>query len=104
MFRVYNVSDCRSCNPFDCSVTNVAVKLHCIKLFDCTEITTTTATTTTTMEPIKPKSTSTFSIIMGFCLIVIIALVAFVLKNKCCKTVSQSQSEEMILMSEINLN
>ena len=94
MFRVYNVSDCQSCNPFDCSVTNVVVKLHCIKLFDCTEITTTTATTTTTMKPFKPKSTSTISIIMGFCLIVIIALVAFVFKKLAVKqsvTVSQKR-------------
>ena len=104
LFRVYNVTDCQSCRTFDCAVTDVEVKLKCIQLFDCTEISTTTSTTTTTVQPFKPKYGSSFYIIMLLSLIVIIGLFAFVLKKKCCKTVSQSTSEEMILMSEINLN
>lgn len=104
LFRIYNVTDCQSCRPFDCSLSHVEVKLKCILLFDCTEITTTTSTTTTTVQPVKPKYGSSVYIIMWLSLIVIIGLFTFVLKTKCCKTVSQSTSEEMILMSEINLN
>ena len=73
-------------------------------MFDCNEITTTTSTTTTTVQPFKPKYGSSVYIIMVLSLIVIIGLFAFVLKKKCCKTVSQSRSEERILMTEINFN
>ena len=104
LFRVYNLTDCQSCLKLDCAITNVEVKLKCIEMYGCTEISTTTSTTSTTVQPFKPKYGSSVYIIMVLSLIVIIVLFAFVLKKKCCKTVSQSRSEERILMTEINFN
>ena len=66
MFRVYNTSDCTRCDePTACSMTQVDLKTHCIKLVRCQEIRTTTSTITTTRNPIQPESTSTISIIIG---------------------------------------
>ena len=91
----------------DCAITNIVLKMNCLK-YNCTTSTTTTttpATTTTTNKPIEPTKSTVYIVML--CVFVIFVLVAFVLKKKCCKVISsdsQSQSEEMILMSEINLN
>ena len=103
MFRVYNTSDCTRCDePTECAITQVEWKIHCIKLVRCQEIRT-TSTSTTTIKPIEPKSTSTISVIIGIVLVLVLFLVSFVVvKKKCSNTVNIP--EEMILMSQLNVN
>ena len=100
MFRVYNTSDCTRCDePTECSITQVELKMHCIKLVRCR----TTSTTTTTIQPIEPKSTSTISVIIGIVLVIVLFLVSFVIvKKKCSNRVNIP--EQMILMSRLNVN
>ena len=104
MFRVYNTSDCTRCDePTACSMTQVDLKTHCIKLVRCQEIRSTTSTSTTTRKPIEPKSTSTISVIIGIVAVLVLFLVSFVVvKKKCSKTVNIP--EQSFLMSELNAN
>jgi len=95
------MTDCESCHPFKCQITNVDLKISCLILFDCIGSTTTETISTTTTNPVAPTSTSSF-IIMIFIVIAIIVTSACVIKKKICKPVNHSQSEERILMSEIN--
>ena len=104
MFRVYNTSDCTGCSdPIACAVTQVHVRTRCIKLVNCNKIWTTTAIMTTTRKPIQPQSTSTIYITIGIIVSFgFTGLLFVVVKKNCCKQVRIP--EQMILMSEINLN
>ena len=104
MFRVYNKSDYTRCSdPIACAMTQVQLKTHCIKLVRCQEIRTTTSTSTTTRKPIEPESTSTISVIIGIVIVLVLFGFSFVVvKKKCSKTVTIP--EQMILMSELNVN
>ena len=100
MFRVYNLTDCETCNPFQCQITNVDLKISCMILFDCIGSTTTEPTSTTTIKPAAPTSTSSYIIIISI-LIAIIVFVGCFIKKKISRPVNHP-SEERILMSEIN--
>ena len=75
------MTDCETCNPFKCQITNVDIKISCIILFDCIGSTTTETISTTTIKPVAPTSTSS-CIIMIVIVIAIIVFVACVIKKK----------------------
>ena len=99
------------CEPLDCEVESITLKMNCILLEDCIGRKTTQTTQRTTShitEPItttrKPtdESTTSMTVISIAIVIVLIFSFSFIIRKKIFRSANATASEECILMSEIN--